>query len=252
MRQSLCYFALIAGSACAGQIPVPLVDVDPEQLTGSNSISGTLPPADDSRGWAFQVRFPTLVTHLAWYDEGRDGLSYSHAVGIWRNTLDGVRPGTSWYWPVISVDELVIQTVIPAGTQAELHGPWRRLPITPILLQPGEYHIVGQNHAASTDNLVFWASRGHLGDPELIADGVRLAGMSYGQPEFGPVQPGHWLFWGDFPIPAALMGPMPFVIANIPEPSTSTMVLVGCFLLAGAVRKGDRSARAAELSLRAP
>jgi hypothetical protein len=228
MIRALFCILFLASTASAGLIQVPLVDVDPQQLDSRTSITGKLPSADDSRGWAFTLRFPTTVTHLAWNDTNRDGLSHSHAVGIWRNILDGFTPGFSQYFPEVSVDQLVFETVIPAGTQAELSGPWRRVPVGPILLPPGEYHIVGQNHSDSTDDLVYWSSRGPFsGDARLIVEGARLAGMSLGRPDFGPVQLGNWLEWGDFPIPAALMGPMLFVEV-IPEPSTWVMALAAC------------------------
>jgi hypothetical protein len=234
MRQSICCFVLIAGTTSAGQISVPLVDVDPQRLNHIDANFGTLPSADDSRGWAFSLRFPAILTHLAWFDTDRDGLSHSHAIGIWQNTLESIVPNQGPFWPQVSVDQLVVQTMIPAGTSAELSGPWRRVPIGPLYLPAGQYHIVGSNQADSQDDLIFWSSRGESHGDQFIAEGARLRGMSYGQAEFGPVEPGKWIPFGIESVPAALMGPMPFVSVMVPEPSTATfavIVLIGLWMI---------------------
>jgi hypothetical protein len=253
MRQSLCYVLLIAGTTSAGQISVPLVDVDPQRLNHIDGNFGTLPSADDSRGWAFSLRFPAVLTHLAWFDTDRDGLSHTHAVGIWRNTLASIVPNQGPFWPQISVDQLISEATIPAGASAELSGPWRRVPIGPLYLLAGQYHIVGSNRADSRDSLVFWSSRGESHGDQFIAEGARLRGMSYGQSEFGPVQDGKWIPFGTESVPAALMGPMLFVSVIVPEPSTATLALIVhiglCVILDGrsaakpraAIRPGYRS-----------
>ena len=86
MKQSLCIFLLIAGTASADELQIiPLVDVDPQQLAPS-SRSGTLPAKDESRGSAFSTSYRTRLEYVGWYDSDRDGLSHSHRVGIWRDT----------------------------------------------------------------------------------------------------------------------------------------------------------------------
>jgi hypothetical protein len=219
---------LLVNTSYGGTLPVPIVNVDPQHLDYIDANFGNLPSADDSRGWAFTLRFPIVVTHLAWYDTDRDGLSHSHRVGIWRNTLQSIVPHQGPFWPQISVDQFIFETMIPAGTQAELSGPWRRVPITPMWLPAGQYHIVGTNDATSNDQLVFWSSRGESHGDQFIAEGVRLRGMSFGQAEFGPIQPGRWIPYGSGEsVPAALFGPTLFVSdVLVPEPSTLILALV--------------------------
>ena len=38
---------------------------------------------NQSVGWQFNVTSPVTVTHLAWYDDGADGLVTDHPVGLW-------------------------------------------------------------------------------------------------------------------------------------------------------------------------
>ena len=250
MKRSLCLILLFAGTSAAGTIPsVPLIDIDPEQEVSRNR-AGTLPTTDESWGWAFSIEpgFRALVTHLAWHDTDRNGLSHEHAVGICRNTLSATFfPAYTVYWPHVSVNELVTQTVIPAGTAAELDGPWRRIPIEPVLLESGQYQIVGDNHAGSSDDLIFWAS-----NFPGISPGVRLGGMSEGQSDFGPIQWGGWLPGRSpfelnenrtYSVPGGILGPMLFVRFIIPEPTALVLTLIaGCICCSRRRRNPTRCA----------
>jgi hypothetical protein len=233
MRRSIGIILLCAGTSAAGTVPsVPLIDIDPEQEVSRNR-AGTLPTTDRSWGWAFTIEpgFRALVTHLAWHDTDRNGLSHPHPVGIWRNTLSTTfYPAYTPYWPHVSANELVVEAVIPAGTTSELIGPWRRIPIEPIRLESGQYQIVGHNHSSSSDDLVFWASN----SPQ-IAPGIRLSGMSEEQLNFGPVQWGGWLPGRSpfelndnttYSVPGGILGPMLFVQFIIPEPTALVLVFI--------------------------
>jgi hypothetical protein len=233
MRQSLSIILLFAGTAAAGELPiVPAIDVDPQQIAASDDpASGILPATDESFGWAFNVFRPLRITHLAWNDTDRNGLSHSHAVGIWRNTLVLENSPFNPLWPVLSENELVVETVIPAGTVAELNGSWRRVPVGPIQLEPGQYQIVGQNHAGSADDFVFWTPTNFFPRP-TFAPGISTSGMSRGQPAFGPVQWGGWLPPGTFngqSMPGALMGTM-FFVRDIPEPPAFVLACACCIV----------------------
>lgn len=247
MRQSLCVLLLLVGTASAGQIPsVPLVKIDPQQAAESPVwFSGVLPTSDESWGWAFSVErnYRAVVTHVAWYDEDRDGLTLPHSVGIWRDTIrDGLGLGAhaNDYFPQISDNQLVAEGVVPAGTAAELVGPWRRIAIEPVVLGPGNYQVVGQNHSGSKDDLVFWVAGVISGEP-VTADvsGIQLKGLSSGQPKFGAVPWGGWVApRTDFrQIRGTITGPMLFV-QIIPEPSTGLPIIVA--LLAMVVVVGYR------------
>jgi hypothetical protein len=163
------------------------------------------------------------VTHLGWYDSGGDGLSHVHNVGIWRDTLRA-------FWPSLSLDELVVQAEIPAGTAARLFGPWRIVPVDPFWITPGDrLHIVGQNHADSMDDLVLWgAFLGFAPDRTHNHPSIQLEGMSEGQSGFGAIKLGGWLFEGvnHRSTPGAYMGPMAFIGSLIiPEPSSWILAL---------------------------
>jgi hypothetical protein len=144
MRKSLSIILLFAGTAAAGELPiVPLIDIDPQQFAASDHpTSGILPATGESFGWAFHLFRPVRLTHLAWNDTDRNGLSHSHAVGIWRNTLHSEDSPFGPLWPILSENELVVETVIPAGTAAELNEAWRRVQVGPIQLEPGQYQII--------------------------------------------------------------------------------------------------------------
>jgi hypothetical protein len=211
-----------------------LIDIDP-QLEVDRNRAGTLPTTSESSGWAFTIEpgWRALVTHMSWHDTDRDGLTNEHAVGIRRNTLATTFfPAFTPYWPHVAVNEFVAQAVIPAGTAAELDGPWRRVPVGPIRLESGQYQVVGDNHADSKDDLVFWAS-----NFPAIRGGIRLAGMSEGQPDFGPIEWGRWLPGRSpfelnesrtFSVPGGILGPMLFVQLIIPEPTAAVPAVIAC------------------------
>lgn len=118
--------ACLAGSAAAG----PVLNFN--EATGSTGFNN-----DQSVGWQFDVLSLITVTHLSWHDDGGDGLSRAHEVGIWSPS-----------------GALITSAVVPAGTAATLDGQWRVVPISPVNLTPGVGYIVGgYNGLNSTDRL---------------------------------------------------------------------------------------------------
>jgi hypothetical protein len=81
---------------------------------------------NSTKGWAFTISSPVLVTQLGLWDQGNNGLNASHVVTIWTST------GT-----------LMAQTTIPSGTGATLIDGFRYVSITSILLPAGSYTIGG-------------------------------------------------------------------------------------------------------------
>jgi protein with PEP-CTERM/exosortase system signal len=79
-----------------------------------------------TKGWAFTINSPVLVTQLGLWDQGNNGLNASHVVSIWTST------GT-----------LMAQTTIPLGTGATLIDGFRYVSITSVLLPAGSYTIGG-------------------------------------------------------------------------------------------------------------
>ena len=121
--------ALWNGPALAG---LNVIEFDEE--TGSNGTN-----SNQSVGWQFDVLEPITVQALTWFDEDQDGLSVAHETGIWNPA------GT-----------LLVSVVIPAGTAADLRGVWRSVPVSPVVLTPGNGYIVGGfNGSPLTDRLAF-------------------------------------------------------------------------------------------------
>ena len=81
---------------------------------------------NSTKGWAFTISSPVLVTQLGLWDQGNNGLNTSHLVTIWTST------GT-----------LVAQATIPSGTGASLTDGFRYVSITSVLLPAGSYTIGG-------------------------------------------------------------------------------------------------------------
>jgi hypothetical protein len=72
------------------------------------------------------VNEPITITHLGLIDDGSDGMSAAHAVGVWTNA------GT-----------LLASATVPAGTGGTLVGQFRYVPITPIELTADQVYRVG-------------------------------------------------------------------------------------------------------------
>lgn len=132
MRQTSRFIALtvvlILGAGRAQADPVLSFD----ETTGGSGAN-----QNQSVGWQFDVVQSITVTGLGWFDEGANGLSDRHTVGIW--DPDG---------------NLLASVIVPGGTAAPLDGQFRTVAITPLVLAPGAGYIVGgENSVSSTDRL---------------------------------------------------------------------------------------------------
>jgi len=58
-----------------GASPVPAITYPPQDGTNTNFFAGT-------EGWYFKPTVDIEVTALGWYDDGQDGLTQAHPVGI--------------------------------------------------------------------------------------------------------------------------------------------------------------------------
>jgi hypothetical protein len=141
------------------------------------AVNGTFvePANNKTWGYSFYVTTPVTVTHLAWYDTNGDGLSHSHSVGIWKDT-SGISQAKWPNTPYPSGNSLVASALIPAGSVAELSGPWRRVPITPVTLAIGGYSVGGQNNSQSLDNMVYKLFGGFAISYPTLLDDRLLAG----------------------------------------------------------------------------
>jgi len=179
--------------------------------------TGTRTNSSQSVGWQFDVLSAITATGLGWYDQGQDGLSDSHTVGIWDSS------GT-----------LLTSILVPAGSTAGLDGVYRAVPIAPLLLPVGTGYIVGgEDFFESEDGLAFNVTQ------------VTIPQISYFDATFSGGVSG-FLRPTDFSIAnTGFYGPMFFVGANpagAPEPAT--LALFGFGLLGLAVIRRRRKANA--------
>jgi len=84
-------------------------------------------------GWSFWSTDSIKVTALGFFDEGQDGLSYAHEVGLWNEN------GT-----------LLVSATVPIGTTGELTGDFRFVSLAnPITLSAGLRYYVGSLYLSS-------------------------------------------------------------------------------------------------------
>ncbi|MHC5007812.1 MAG: DUF4082 domain-containing protein [Planctomycetota bacterium] len=187
------------GQVTAGGISAVLFDEN-SGLTAVNF--------SQSVGWQFNVTDQISVNGLQWFDDGADGLSTEHEVGIWSPAGD-----------------LLASVVIPAGTGADLvDGIWRTIEISAIVLEPGEgYTVGGYNGAFSLDRLAYGV------DQELHAAITYVAGTYSGMN-------------GLFELPTTLSAGQPGLYGPgfqlLPAPGTGVLLLIGA--LTGLSRRRRR------------
>ena len=171
----------------------------------TNSTNGT--SVTSTRGYSFDVTEAggIMVTHLSFFDDGADGLTDRHDVGLWDSG------GT-----------LLAQTTISAGTADPLDatGKFRTNGIAPIFL------------AAGTDYVV--AAVFVVGSPDLQAIGMTgLAmgsGLAYGETRFNNNGVGTLSFPTDTIAAIGLPGGS-FQYTAVPEPATFVALGVGALAL---------------------
>jgi len=183
-------FSVSAFLCTARAFAGPVVNFDP-------GVGGTGINSNQTLGWSFDVLDPVTVTDLAWFDQDADGLSMAHSVGIWNPS-----------------GQLVVSTLIPAGTAAALDGIWRVVPVQYITLPVGNgYTAGGLNYATSTDR-VAGGYLNHVLDQRI----------AYGESRYSP-------FGGQLQRPTlpsagfqGLYGPG-FNVIPVPEPATLALTL---------------------------
>jgi hypothetical protein len=196
---------LLATSAVARAASVPFVNLDPATDLSQNPGPGqyygfTDTNVDGTIGWSFSITEPVVVTELGWYDDGQDGLSHAHFVGI----STALNPSPS---------NALVSTTIPDGTQASLDGSWRVEPIGPVTLNPGSYSLVGWDYTAAADPLKFAGGGGPLPlDPRIDSFGTTPISGPYSGATTDLLVTGVWL------------GPMMFV-QPAPEPGTLALAV---------------------------
>jgi hypothetical protein len=201
----------IAGAAVfVGLVNVSRQSLGDQSAILSMEIAGytTGISASNTYGWAFRPEANITLTQLGVWDQGGDGLSFPHEVGIWN-----------------SQQTLVATALIPAGTAADLVNGFRQVLVYPTPLTAGEQYVLGASYAPNmmdpiTNPISF------IADPNVTWQGFVYtnSGSGFAYPVNGPLTgpPGEPVY-GTF-------GPsFSFVV---PEPSAVGLLLgTGAILL---------------------
>jgi hypothetical protein len=102
----------------------------PLAVTPAGTLTDSLAPYPITMAWDFGLDRSYQVTALDFYS---NGLPYadSHQVGLWSaEAATGYPIGT-----------LIATVTFSAGTSGIANGPYRSLPISPIMLNPGHYEV---------------------------------------------------------------------------------------------------------------
>ncbi len=182
------------------------------EFVAIESFDGGLYNDTDDRtvGYDFMVLNEITVTHLGYIDEGGDGLSFDHEVGLWST-------GGS----------LLASVTVPAGIAATLITPggspgggyrYQEL-VSPLSLSQGSYVIGG--HYVTVPSLL--DRYPHADVSNLVTDSnISLGGGRFSDPSTGFA----------FPIPSNKGFGKPVLSVNfIPEPSCIALALFGIPLL---------------------
>lgn len=194
----------------------PMLDI-----TGGQAVS---PGMAGTAGFSFEVTNTIQINGLGFFDHGADGLTNSHAIGLWT-----------------SAGALLASTTVPAGIpgsptpSADPNGQWIFNSIADLVLNPGTY-VVGAQYLANDADFARLTFNGNIVTPTSIPQVNYLAGL---QDIVGP------LTFPQLPIglEPSLFGPNVNVVpVNQPVPEPSTMLLLGSGL-AGIIAWHARKAK---------
>ena len=176
------------GSAAADQPAVTSMTV----TTWSDGVSQST-----TYGWLFQPSCDISVTQLGLWDEGGDGLSFAHDIGLWDSS-----------------HQLLAAATLAAGTDAECIDSFCYVPIAPVILSAGQTYALGAYYVSPTTDAEtipnsFTTASDITWKGAVWSDSVE--GLSY--PATGPFNNP----------PSGIFGPS-FTYNAVPEPSTLALL----------------------------
>jgi hypothetical protein len=186
------------------------------------TLSGPAPAQDLGNppftlGYEFYAYNTTTVDALGLYDGGGDGLTNSHAIGIWNASGD-----------------LLASTVVSSGTSDPLVSDFRYADITPLTLSAGNYYSIGAVFTQGDESLIYG------GDDISAVPAVAYVGATFvnGSTLQDPIS---FAPYGGF------FGPNFEVVSATPEPAAWATLGIGAVLalLVAGRKRSPRPAMAA-------
>jgi len=171
------------------------------------------PYGDTIGGWNFNVTSPITVNGLGFWDEGSNGLSGNHDVGLWNG--DGT---------VLLASTTITNASTPAGSTSP-DGRWLFNDIQDLILPPGNYFLGATFLDGDPDQARLEATESTISGITFIQARQRVFTSSLAFPE-EPI--GFWVDDGVFG---------PNLQVAVPEPTTLLLIGSGLLGLAGFRRK---------------
>jgi hypothetical protein len=118
-----------------------IVAIDTSYAPGSSYENNNFSPDDRVYGWKFTIGESAIsVTDLGLFDVGQNGFADSHRVGIWD-----------------SGGNLLVDTIISAGTVASLDGNFRFVSVEPTTLNANGIYVIGALFPSGLDTAIAFA-----------------------------------------------------------------------------------------------
>jgi PEP-CTERM motif-containing protein len=170
---------------------------------------------DQLYGWIFTANAPLSVTSLGVFDNGSDGLSISHGVGIFNETTQ----------------TLLGSTTVPAGTGGTLIDGYRYESVSPFLLTQGDsYAIVMTMPEQNSDfQIILATSETTAGQITYVTSAFADSSTLVFPPTDGNGDFAQGLFGPNFTFVSAT--------ATTPEPSSIMLLGTGVLSIAGFARR---------------
>jgi hypothetical protein len=170
--------------------------------------------SDQLYGWIFTANAPITVTSLGVFDNGGDGLSISHNVGIFNETTE----------------TLLGSTAVPAGTGGTLLDGFRYESVSPFSLTQGGTYVIVMTMPQGNQDLQTIEATSETTASQITWDNSAFSASS--SLAFPPTS-------GNGAFAQGLFGPN-FTFASTavtPEPSTIALLGTGVLSLVGFARR---------------